>query len=92
MTVIGKGPDGIEIICTKGGHTPYRFGFVLEIGDRSPSSTRVEQLRGPDGRRTGYRFPCRICGHAPTRNNAKWYRIVRDLDAAGLRVLDTRRL
>jgi hypothetical protein len=88
-----------DIICTdRGFHERYRLGFILEIGDRSPSSLnkdRIEHMRDEAGYRTGYQLTCGLCPRSTQITEANWRSLVESRDAedpGALTPLDISRL
>lgn len=84
----------IEITCTDGGRhrRQQRLGFIIEVGDRSPTGTGVEHMRDAAGWRTGYRFTCGSCGRSPEVTQKRWRDLVGGLDGIAATRLDISQL
>jgi hypothetical protein len=90
--VTAAAPTKIGILCSGGAtvHKPWRLGFILEVGNRSPEGAGCDMMRRPDGVGYGYRLKCgnRKCRHAPEFSFKKWRKLVAGLDKARVDTLD----
>lgn len=84
----------VEIVCTgRGTHGPWRVGFILEVGDRSPVGAGCEQMvRDGTEQGTKWRLRCRRCGKDTEFTLTRWAVLVAGLNAVRAGRLDISRL
>ena len=79
----------IRIVCSCGtGPEPWRVGFILETGHRSPVGTGCSMIRNADGVGTGYLLGCGRCPRSKTITFHNWRKLVAGLDADDAETLD----
>jgi hypothetical protein len=87
-----NGVRKVAILCSGGAaqHKPWRLGFILEVGDRSPVGAGCSMIRNADGVGTGYLLRC---GEAKCRQSKPitfrhWRKLVAGWDEANRDTLD----